>query len=57
MTARRGAALAGALLAAMPVLDILLGGGVPAVVRAIVGLCGLALLVFSSGVSRRKEWI
>jgi hypothetical protein len=39
-----GAALAGALLVALPVLDLLLGGEGAAAVRAFVGSSGLALL-------------
>jgi hypothetical protein len=39
-----GAALAGALLIALPVLDLVLGGEAAAALRAFVGSCGLALL-------------
>ena len=39
-----GAALAGALLVALPVLDLALGGEGAAAVRAFVAMCGLALL-------------
>jgi hypothetical protein len=49
-----GAALAGALLVAMPVLQVLLGGEGGAAVRAIVGACGLALLALSAGLRAAK---
>ena len=39
-----GAALAGTLLVALPVLDLVLGGEGAAAVRALVGTTGLALL-------------
>ena len=39
-----GAALAGTLLIALPVLDLVVGGESAAAVRAFVGTCGLALL-------------
>ena len=39
-----GAALAGTLLVALPVLDLVLGGEGAAAVRALVASCGLALL-------------
>ena len=39
-----GAALAGTLLLALPVLDLVIGGEGAAAVRALVGSCGLALL-------------
>jgi hypothetical protein len=44
----RGAAIAGALLVAMPFLDHVFGGEGPAAVRAVVGSCGLALLALSA---------
>ncbi len=53
MTDRRerasGAALAGALLAAMPLLDVVLGGGGGVAVRVVVGGCGIALLALAAG--------
>jgi len=51
----RGAGLAGALLIAMPVLDLLLGGGGSAAVRAIVGACGIALLSLWTNARAEKE--
>ena len=39
-----GAALAGTLLLALPVLDLVLGGEGAAAVRALIASCGLALL-------------
>ena len=39
-----GAALAGALLLAMPLLDHLVGGESAAAVRALVASCGVGLL-------------
>jgi len=39
-----GAALAGALLVSLPVLDVVLGGESAVAVRAFVGICGLGLL-------------
>ena len=50
-----GAALAGALLVAMPLLDLLLGGGGTAAVQAVVGSCGLALLAVSAVLNAGKE--
>lgn len=50
-----GAALAGALLLAMPFLDLLLGGESAAAVRAVVGSCGLALLALSAAMGAGKE--
>lgn len=45
-----GAALAGALLVALPVLDVILGGESATAVRAFVATCGLALLaVYAAG--------
>lgn len=51
----RGAGLAGSLLFAMPVLDVLLGGGVAGAVHAVVGSFGLALFAVSAaaGAGRR----
>ena len=43
----RGAGIAGALLFAAPVLDVILGGA-PDAVHAIVGLFGLTLLAVSA---------
>jgi hypothetical protein len=50
-----GAALAGALLVALPFLDLLLGGEGAAAVRAAVGSCGLALLAVSFALRTGKE--
>ncbi len=50
-----GAALAGALLLAMPFLDLLLGGESAAAVRAVLGSCGLGLLAVSATLSAGKE--
>lgn len=58
MTADReraiGAALAGALLAAIPLLELLLGGGGEAAVRAVMGGCGIALLALAAGLWRGR---
>jgi hypothetical protein len=43
-----GAAIAGALLLAVPVLHMILGAGAPGAVDAIVGLFGLILLAVSA---------
>lgn len=45
--ARQGAALAGALLFAMPVLDVLLGAGSAGAVHLIVGALGAMLIALS----------
>jgi hypothetical protein len=46
--AKRGAAIAGALLFAMPVLDVFLGvGGTPGAVHVIVGTLGAMLIALS----------
>jgi hypothetical protein len=50
----RGAALAGALLLALPFLDLLLGGEGAAAVRAVVGTCGLGLLALSATLNAGK---
>ena len=50
-----GAALAGAVLVALPLLDVLLSGGGEVAVRAIVGGCGIALLTLSASSWRGKE--
>jgi hypothetical protein len=50
-----GAALAGALLLALPFLDLLLGGDTAAIVRAVVGSCGLGLLALSAALRGGKE--
>jgi len=50
-----GAALAGALLVALPVLDLVLGGEGAAAVRAFVAMCGLALLAVYAGRDAGKE--
>jgi hypothetical protein len=43
-----GTFIAGLLLLAMPVLDMLVGGGAPSLVHAIVGGFGLAMLAISA---------
>jgi hypothetical protein len=50
-----GAALAGALLLALPFLDLLLGGEGAAAVRAVVGSCGLGLLALAASLEAGKE--
>lgn len=50
-----GAALAGALLLALPFLDLTLGGESAAIVRAMVGSCGLGLLALSIALRGAKE--
>lgn len=45
--ARRGAAIAGAVLFAMPVLDVLVGVGTPGAVHLIVGTFGAMLIALS----------
>jgi hypothetical protein len=45
--ARGGAAIAGALLFAMPVLDVFLGVGTPGAVHLIVGTFGAMLIALS----------
>ena len=42
--ARRGAAIAGALLAGLPVVEVLYGLGPPGPVHFVMGVFGLALL-------------
>jgi hypothetical protein len=42
------ALFAGLLLFAMPVIDLLLGGGSPGLVHAVVGSFGLALFALSA---------
>lgn len=49
-----GAALAGALLLALPFVDLLLGGEGAASVRAVVGSIGLGLLALSLALRRRE---
>ncbi len=49
--ARGGAAIAGAILVAMPILEVALGVGVPGPLHFIVGMLGAALL--AAGLSRR----
>jgi len=51
----RGAGLAGALLVAMPILDLLSRGGGFAPVRTIVGACGIALLALWISMGADKE--
>ena len=50
-----GAALAGTLLIALPVLDLVLGGEGAAAVRAVVGSCGVALLAVYAARNVGKE--
>jgi len=50
-----GAALAGTLLVALPVLDLVLGGEGAAAVRALVGTTGLALLAVYAVRNSGKE--
>jgi hypothetical protein len=50
-----GAALAGTLLVALPVLDLVLGGEGAVAVRALVGSCGLALLAVYAALDAGKE--
>jgi hypothetical protein len=50
-----GAALAGILLIALPVLDLVLGGEAAAAVRAVVGSCGVALLAVYAARNVGKE--
>jgi hypothetical protein len=45
--ARTGAAIAGALLLALPALDVLLGAGSPGLVNFAVGGFGVALIALS----------
>jgi hypothetical protein len=45
--AKRGAAIAAAVLFAMPLLDVLLGTGTPGVVHLIVGTFGATLVALS----------
>ena len=45
--ARRGAAIAGAALFAMPVLDVFLGGGNGSAVHLIAGTFGATLIALS----------
>lgn len=46
--ARRGATVAGALLLAMPVIEVGLGLGTPGPVHFLVALLGIALLAMSA---------
>lgn len=50
-----GAALAGALLLALPFLDLGLGGEAAGIVRAVVGSCGLGLLALSAALRSGME--
>ena len=50
-----GAALAGALLVALPLLDLVLGGESAAALRAFVATCGLALLAVYAARDAGKE--
>lgn len=45
--ARRGAAIAGAVLFAMPVLEVLYGWGTPGPVHLVVGSLGIVLVTLS----------
>ena len=49
-----GAALAGALLLGMPILDFLVGGESASAVRAVVGSCGLGLLAVAGALKAEK---
>jgi hypothetical protein len=49
-----GAALAGALLVAMPFLDLLVGGESALAVRAVIGTCGLGLLALAAALKPVK---
>ena len=49
-----GAALAGALLIAMPFLDLLVGGESALAVRAVIGTCGLGLLALAAALKPAK---
>ena len=53
--ARRGAAIAGTMLFAMPVLDVLLGVGSPGAVHLIVGTFGAALIALSKNESHLED--
>jgi hypothetical protein len=48
VNARRGAGIAGAVLLAMPVLDVATGGGPAGTVHAVVGTLALALIALSA---------
>lgn len=50
-----GARLAGALLIAIPVLDVIVGVRDPGPVHAIVGFFGIALFALASAISIAKE--
>lgn len=50
-----GAALAGALLLAMPFLDLFSGNAGSAFVSGFLGLCGLALVALSATLFSGKE--
>lgn len=50
-----GARIAGALLVAVPALDIIVGVRAPGPVHAIVGYIGLALLAVDSASTNAKE--
>ena len=50
-----GAALAGALLVALPFLDFASGGEGAAALRAVVGTCGLGLLALWAALKDAKE--
>jgi hypothetical protein len=49
--ARTGAAIAGALLLALPALDVLLGAAMPGLVNFAVAAFGVALIAFSQKLS------
>ena len=50
-----GAALAGSLLVALPVLDLVVGGEGAAAVRALVASCGIGLLAVYAARDVGKE--
>ena len=51
----RGAALAGALLVAVPILEYVLGGKGPAAARVLVGSFGLVFLFLSTRLNAGKD--
>jgi len=53
--ARRGAAIAGAVLFAMPLVEVLYGLASPGPVHFVIGSLGLALIAFSGRESIRNN--
>jgi hypothetical protein len=51
----RGAGIAGSLLVAMPIVDVLLGGGVAGAVHATVGGFGLLMVAISAAAGVRSR--